>query len=88
MITLSSFVSQLKIKKSPCEENGPPQGDADLFNLLQPLGSRDPFVIDPVIPAIILNLAQEIVQPVEEIRIALRNGPGQRFKRERFVQKD
>ena len=52
-----------------------------------PLGVGDPLVINFFIRAILFNLIQKIVQPVEKIRVAFSNRPGKRFIRKRFIQK-
>ena len=59
-----------------------------LFNIFFPVSPDDPFIIKTIIETVALGLSQEIVQKVEEIRIAFVNGPCQRLIGERFIQKD
>ena len=37
-----------------------------LLNLLQPIRSCNPFLVNAIVPAVIFHLAQKVIQPVDE----------------------
>ena len=57
-----------------------------LLYFAQPLVRFKPLRVDTVVGAITFNLTQEVVQEVQEVRIATAHCPTQRFKGERLVK--
>ena len=58
-----------------------------LLDIFDPFCTFDPLVVDLLVTAVVLNLPEEVVQPVQEVRITFVDRPGQRLKGEGLVQK-
>src|SRR3546814_21092549 len=55
-------------------------------HVLQPCRPLEPLPVQRIVTAVGLDRAQEVVEPVHEVRIALANRPAERLARERFLE--
>jgi len=60
----------------------------ELFYVFIPVRTFNPFVVDSLIAAVIFNLPEKVIKPVEKIRISLSNRPCKRLKGKGFVKED